>query len=148
MVTSTVKKEQPRKCGTDRMRFEWSAKNSLRKFFMWKRKEKQEQLYKDVKAEQTQGKQPSEMEELTMLEGRKEGQYGWRRMVQEDWLFMKMDSQRFLINLSLPYQAHLSRTKVDINSSVPLCLKQGVGDAQCTCSNELQMLVETNCLHF
>lgn len=105
-------------------------------------------MYKDVKAEQTQGKQPSEMEELTMLEGRKEGQYGWRRMVQEDWLFMKMDSQRFLINLSLPHQGHLSRTKVDINSSVPLCLKQGVGDAQCTCSNELQMLVETNCLHF
>ena len=33
---------------------------------MWKRKEKQEQLYKDVKAEQTQRKQPSEMEELTM----------------------------------------------------------------------------------
>ena len=60
MVTSTVKKEPPRKCGTDRMRFEWSAKNSLRKFFMWKRKEKQEQLYKDVKAEQTQRKQPSE----------------------------------------------------------------------------------------
>lgn len=78
MVTSIVKEEEPRERGADRERFEWSAKNSLRKFFMWKQKAKQEQLYKDVKAEQTQVKQLSEMEELTMT--RKEGQYGWRRM--------------------------------------------------------------------
>lgn len=34
MVTSIVKEEEPRERGADRERFEWSAKNSLRKFFM------------------------------------------------------------------------------------------------------------------